>query len=141
MTRSSQSSYMESMESLSRSRYSRLCGVSVQGNSLNILSDRPKNTKVTGAVLANNQPISSIYKSSVSFVKQDDILLDTMTARECLTFSANFRLKDTHGTRKARVEALLEELKLTGVADNHIGTVMKRGLSGENDAESRLQWR
>ena len=101
---------------------------------LNILSDRlakPKNTKVTGTVLANNQPISSIdYKSYVGYVMQDDILLDTMTARECLTFSANLRLKGTHDTRKARVEALLEELKLTGVADNRIGTVMKRGLSG-----------
>ena len=83
MTRASQNSCMESMESLSRS----IWVVPVQGKPLNILSDRlttPKNTKVTGAVLANNQPISSIdYKSSVGFVMQD-ILLDTMTARECL---------------------------------------------------------
>jgi len=101
---------------------------------LNILSDRltkPKNTKVTGCVFANGQAITSIdYKSYVGYVMQDDILLDTMTPRECLLFSANLRLRGTPESKKSRVEGLLNELKLSKVAENRIGSVMRRGLSG-----------
>lgn len=101
---------------------------------LNILSDRlakPKNTKVTGTVMANGQAISSIdYKSYVGYVMQDDILLDTMTPRECLLFSANLRLRGTEESKKSRVEELLNQLKLSKVAENRIGSVMHRGLSG-----------
>lgn len=101
---------------------------------LNILSDRlanPKNTKITGKVLANGQDVKSIaYKTYIGYVMQDDILLDTMTPRECLQFSANMRVHGTAEQKKAKVEQLLEDLKLTSVANNRIGSVMIKGISG-----------
>ena len=101
---------------------------------LNILSDRlanPKNTRITGNVRANGQDVRSIdYKTYIGYVMQDDILLDTMTPRECLQFSANMRVHGTAEHKKAKVEQLLEDLKLTSVANNRIGSVMIKGISG-----------
>ena len=101
---------------------------------LNVLSDRlarPKNTKIEGTVRANGQEISSIdYKSYVGYVMQDDVLLETMTPRECLRFSAHLRLRGSEEHKEKRVRKLLKQLKLKDVADNRIGSELKRGLSG-----------
>lgn len=101
---------------------------------LNILSDRlanPKNTKIAGNVRANGQDVKSIdYKTYIGYVMQDDILLDTMTPRECLQFSANMRVHGTAEQKRAKVEQLLEDLKLTSVANNRIGSTMIKGISG-----------
>lgn len=99
---------------------------------LNILSGRLRSSKeVTGNVEVNGQSIAKFdYQSYVGYVTQDDILLDTLTPRECLTFAANLRLKGTLESKKKRVEMMLQELKLSNVADNKNGSTLKRGLSG-----------
>ena len=99
---------------------------------LNILSGRnTRKSRISGNVKANRQNIATFdYQSYIGYVTQEDILLDTLTPRECLTFAANLRLKGTTESKKNKVETLLKDLKLPEVAENQIGSLMKRGLSG-----------
>ena len=99
---------------------------------LNILSDRlrgSKKTEITGEILANNSPISSIgYKKYIGYVTQEDTLVDTMTVYECLMFVAN--LKTNYVDKEDKVNLILEELKLLGCKHTKIGGPYIKGISG-----------
>ncbi len=102
---------------------------------LNMLSDRisEKNGQtVKGKVMINDTvPCKqNVFGSLAAYVMQDDILYQSFTPREALIFAARLKLPGTHKEQDARVEILLEELGLLGVADTIIGSVMQKTLSG-----------
>jgi len=99
---------------------------------LNVLSGRlARKARVSGSVQANGEDITAFnFRSYLGYVMQEDILLDTLSPRECLTFAANIRLQGTQAFKTSRVEKMLEDFKLSEVADNSIGSIMERGLSG-----------
>jgi len=61
---------------------------------------------------------------------QDDILYDSFTPREALTFAARLKLQGTEEQQNSRVEELLSELGLINVAETLIGSVMRKTISG-----------
>lgn len=61
---------------------------------------------------------------------QDDILYDSFTPREALTFAARLKLQGTEEQQNERVEELLEELGLVSVAETMIGNVLQKTISG-----------
>jgi ABC-type multidrug transport system ATPase subunit len=61
---------------------------------------------------------------------QDDILYDSFTPREALTFAARLKLQGTEDQQNERVEELLTELGLNNVAETVIGSVMMKTISG-----------
>ncbi|OMJ68363.1 hypothetical protein SteCoe_34220 [Stentor coeruleus] len=100
---------------------------------LNCLSGRyQKNLIVSsGDVFINGRPIKSLnYKAMIGFVPQDDILLECMTPRETITFSAALTTNLHSEDRKILVDRLLQELGLTSCADTLIGGHIVRGISG-----------
>ncbi|CAG9314069.1 unnamed protein product [Blepharisma stoltei] len=101
---------------------------------LNILAGRLKSLgeiKINGTVAINGTNIKDINFGYYSaYVTQEDILLPTLTTRESLLFSSKLRLPGTHEEHVQRVEKIIEDLKLTRVADNVIGSVTSKGLSG-----------
>jgi len=101
---------------------------------LNIVAGRIKSTsssKVSGAVKANGININQInFQKYCAYVTQEDILLPFLTVREALTFSAGLRCAGSAKEIKDKVDGILHELRLTGIADNMIGDAMFKGISG-----------
>jgi ABC-type multidrug transport system ATPase subunit len=83
---------------------------------LNLLCKRitPTSTvRVEGSILANGQPYSpETFSSFAAYVMQKDILLESMTVRECLRFAANLKIQGTDKEKESRVKDILELLKL-----------------------------
>ena len=83
---------------------------------LNFLSGREisQNLTKTGTITVNGQPTQQIrnFSAMSAYVQQDDILFQTMTVRECLEFAAKLKLPGTMATKIARVNQLIEDLKL-----------------------------
>lgn len=63
---------------------------------LNVLSGKIKSTKICnleGEVLANGKAFTKSNLANFSgYVMQNDILLETLTVRECLQFSADLKV-------------------------------------------------
>ncbi|KAI8586885.1 hypothetical protein BDZ88DRAFT_267648 [Geranomyces variabilis] len=101
---------------------------------LDIVAGKTKRGNLEGAMLINGRTMSKgRYKRLVGFVDQDDILMETLTVRETLMFSAKMRLPESmaHAAKQARVQEVMDVLGLTHIADSRIGGVMtKRGISG-----------
>jgi ABC-type multidrug transport system ATPase subunit len=101
---------------------------------LNVLSQRYLGSSVKrteGEVCLNGVPIERLdYKRIAAFVPQDDVLLETLSVRECVQFSASMMLDVPEAQRNNRIEKILGELGLIAVADTVIGNIFKRGLSG-----------
>ena len=71
--------------------------------------------------------------SSLGFVGQEDVgLVGELTPREIVTFSARLgsAAHSTSDEQRQLVNAVIQGLGLDLVADNPVGTVLKRGLSG-----------
>jgi ATP-binding cassette, subfamily G (WHITE), eye pigment precursor transporter len=84
----------------------------------------------SGRITLNGRPISSLnYKAMIGFVPQDDILLESMTPRESIDFSAALTLDLDLEGRKSVVDRILEHLSLTTCADTVIGGKQFRGIS------------
>ncbi|KAJ3175798.1 hypothetical protein HDU87_005792 [Geranomyces variabilis] len=70
-------------------------------------------------------------KISTGFVPTEDILVGELTIRETLRYNAKLRNPaEPSDAREARITALIDAFGLGHVADNLIGTPLKRGLSG-----------
>jgi len=71
-------------------------------------------------------------RRKIAYVFQDIALIETETARECLTFSAFLRLDPSISVkeREAYVHGMLTCLHLDGCADTPIGSNVRKGLSG-----------
>ncbi|CAL4900487.1 unnamed protein product [Urochloa decumbens] len=104
---------------------------------LRILSGRGTGTEIStkpGTVSLNGHAVTSRahLRRLCGFVTQDDNLLPLLTVRETILFAARFRLRAfTAGERLDRVDALMQELGLSDVADSYVGGVSgSRGVSG-----------
>lgn len=101
---------------------------------LNIIAGRAlQNTKhiVTGSVKANGIPIDQInYKKFSAFITQEDMLLPYLTVRETFLYAAKLKIDGTNQDIEEKVDKLIYELRLANIADNLIGNVILKGISG-----------
>lgn len=90
------------------------------------------NLQKTGKILVNGTDKDSLANFSAysAYVQQDDILFQTMTVRECLEFAAKLKLKGTEDQKMARVEEVINELKLVKCQNTKIGGPLVKGVSG-----------
>ena len=70
------------------------------------------------------------FSSYSAYVQQDDILFQTMTVRECLEFAAKLKLPGTYAQKIARVNDLIQTLKLNKCQNTRIGGPLVKGVSG-----------
>lgn len=91
--------------------------------------------RIEGRVEVNGRALSKVakvFKKLYTFVPQDDTLLASLTPRETLTFAARLRLPMAMpaAEKRQRVAKVLDELSLTRCADQRVGNVDRRGISG-----------
>ena len=107
---------------------------------LNALSHRIKSGRLdtNGSVLYNGNTDLSTVRSA--YVMQQDILLETLTVRETLTYAAELRLPPpvTHAERSQIVEEVIKELSLKECADTKIGNNVHKGCSGGEKRRTSL---
>eukprot|EP00343_Euplotes_focardii_P008173 CAMPEP_0205821666 /NCGR_PEP_ID=MMETSP0206-20130828/8763_1 /ASSEMBLY_ACC=CAM_ASM_000279 /TAXON_ID=36767 /ORGANISM="Euplotes focardii, Strain TN1" /LENGTH=699 /DNA_ID=CAMNT_0053117321 /DNA_START=14 /DNA_END=2113 /DNA_ORIENTATION=+ len=99
---------------------------------LNYLSGRDpsKNLEKEGSIEINGVDRNKFdYGKYVAYVQQDDVLYQTMTVKECLTFAAEMRLPPSVD-KEERVQSLMESLRLEKAADTKIGGPLVKGVSG-----------
>ncbi|KAI8823548.1 uncharacterized protein EV422DRAFT_359919 [Fimicolochytrium jonesii] len=100
---------------------------------LDIVAGKAKSGDLDGTLLVNGEALSiSQYRRLVGYVDQEDLLMDTLTVRETLMFSANMRLPESTSTsdKKDIVNEVIASLGLSHIADSRIGGSLKRGISG-----------
>jgi ATP-binding cassette subfamily G (WHITE) protein 1 len=114
--------------------FTAIMGASGSGKTtfLNFLSNRKyylKTLIVNGEFLVNGRSIDTIdFNRITGYAMQDDIILDTLTVREVLLFTAKLRLsKDIY---QARMDEVISDLELFNCADSIVGNVGKKGISG-----------
>ena len=99
---------------------------------LNFLSNRTfylKNIKYSGKVYLNGHERSEVdFNNFVAYVMQDNVLIETMTTRELLNFTAKLRLPPDKVS--ARVDEVVQQLELTKILDSRMGGILSRGISG-----------
>ncbi|OMJ13095.1 ATP-binding cassette sub-family G member 2 [Smittium culicis] len=101
---------------------------------LNILSGRIIGGSVTGDILFDNKKRNrKTFKKDVAYVEQDDLLFPTLTAKETISYAADFRLDSNEYTpaQKAdRVKDIVKSLRLSKSENVFIGNEKLKGLSG-----------
>ncbi|XP_044506713.1 ABC transporter G family member 20-like [Mangifera indica] len=110
-------------------------GASGSGKStlIDALADRIAKESLKGTVTLNGEILESrLLKVISAYVMQDDLLFPMLTVEETLMFSAEFRLPRSLSRRKkkARVQALIDQLGLRNAANTVIGDEGHRGVSG-----------
>ncbi|RIB12474.1 P-loop containing nucleoside triphosphate hydrolase protein [Gigaspora rosea] len=97
---------------------------------LDILAGRKDQKMVSGQILLNGAP--GEVKHVSQYVMQDDALMGVLTVRENIQFAADlcFPPYVAPAERSYRVQQIISEFGLDAVADNKIGTVFVRGVSG-----------
>ncbi|MEQ8198875.1 MAG: ATP-binding cassette domain-containing protein [Clostridiaceae bacterium] len=76
----------------------------------------------SGSVVINGEDFYenySLYKSFIGYVPQQDIVYDTLTVKEMLTYAAKLRMPDSssHKEISVRIREVLEEVELSGRED------------------------
>lgn len=101
---------------------------------MNILANRIRKADtaiIEGSIYANGAHIGSVaYNNYVGYVTQDDVLLDTMTVRECIQFSVDLRTTLSTDSKTKKVDKVIDELHLKRVQNNIIGSSLIKGISG-----------
>lgn len=110
-------------------------GASGSGKStmIDALADRIARESLKGTITLNGEVLESkLLKVISAYVMQDDLLFPMLTVEETLMFSAEFRLPRTmsKSRKKARVQALIDQLGLRSAAKTVIGDEGHRGVSG-----------
>ncbi|KAI9085781.1 hypothetical protein K1719_032195 [Acacia pycnantha] len=110
-------------------------GASGSGKStlIDALANRISKESLKGAITLNGEALdSSLLKVISAYVMQDDLLFPMLTVEETLMFSAEFRLPRSlsKSRKKARVQALIDQLGLRNAANTVIGDEGYRGVSG-----------
>ncbi|XP_010504115.1 PREDICTED: ABC transporter G family member 20-like [Camelina sativa] len=110
-------------------------GASGSGKStlIDALANRIAKESLRGAITLNGEVLeSSLHKVISAYVMQDDLLFPMLTVEETLMFSAEFRLPSSLSKKKkkARVQALIDQLGLRNAAKTVIGDEGHRGVSG-----------
>ena len=75
---------------------------------------------------------SKALKPRIGFVEQDDVVVAQLTVRQSLLFAAALRMGRSATTEQqhARVNEVIEQLRLTKCADTVVGQAGARGISG-----------
>ena len=111
-----------------------ILGPSASGKSLLLqaISGRIQDLHISGEVTMNGAVVNPRSRSNpIAYVPQDDSLIGEFTAREVTRFTAVLKKSEEDAALvDADVEALLQKLGLSHVADGIIGTLIFRGLSG-----------
>ena len=113
-----------------------IMGASGAGKSslLNSLTFRhSEGLRTSGTRLANSRLLSPASLTAISgYVQQEDLFIPSLTVREHLMFQARLRLEAslTTGERERRVEEVVGQVGLTGVASSIIGDLKLKGISG-----------
>ena len=103
---------------------------------LDILAMRKTSGEIGGNVLFNGVPgqdLKMLLRRVTGYVTQEDIMKETLTVRETLSFTAELRLDPkvfSREQRDARVQTVMEELGISHRSEMRIGDAEKRGLSG-----------
>ena len=102
---------------------------------LNCLASRIEGNrmKVTGTVLVNSITSSQrIMKSLSAYVPQDDVLHSNLTVHEILDYSSRLLLPNnlTDSQRFARVNKVIDLMKISCTRDVVIGDSRRKGISG-----------
>ncbi|XP_020235302.1 ABC transporter G family member 6 [Cajanus cajan] len=110
-------------------------GASGSGKStlIDALANRIAKGSLKGKVALNGEALESrLLKVISAYVMQDDLLFPMLTVEETLMFAAEFRLPRTlsKSKKKARVQALIDQLGLRNAAKTVIGDEGHRGVSG-----------
>ncbi|KAL2502800.1 ABC transporter G family member 2 [Forsythia ovata] len=110
-------------------------GASGSGKStlIDALADRISRESLKGIITLNGEILESkLLKVISAYVMQDDLLFPMLTVEETLMFSAEFRLPRSmsRSRKKARVQALIDQLGLRTAAKTVIGDEGHRGVSG-----------
>ncbi|KAG7565544.1 ABC transporter-like [Arabidopsis suecica] len=110
-------------------------GASGSGKStlIDALANRISKESLRGNITLNGEVLeSSLHKVISAYVMQDDLLFPMLTVEETLMFSAEFRLPSSLSKKKkkARVQALIDQLGLRNAAKTVIGDEGHRGVSG-----------
>ncbi|XP_043705401.1 ABC transporter G family member 6-like [Telopea speciosissima] len=110
-------------------------GASGSGKStlIDALANRMAKGSLKGSITLNGEPLESrLLKVISAYVMQDDLLFPMLTVEETLMFSAEFRLPRSlsKSKKKARVQALIDQLGLRNAAKTVIGDEGHRGVSG-----------
>ncbi|KAG1652464.1 hypothetical protein FOA52_009206 [Chlamydomonas sp. UWO 241] len=92
---------------------------------------KPAGLSVTGEMLLNGHPSKLCFGRS-AYVTQDEMLVGTLSVRECLWYTAMLRLPKTMSTeeKEKRAEEVLADMGLTECADTLIGDWFFKGISG-----------
>ncbi|MBA0634388.1 hypothetical protein Godav_022055 [Gossypium davidsonii] len=110
-------------------------GASGSGKStlIDALANRIAKDSLKGTLTLNGEVLESKLLRVISaYVMQDDLLFPMLTVEETLMFSAEFRLPRSlsKSKKKARVQALIDQLGLRSAAKTVIGDEGHRGVSG-----------
>ena len=86
---------------------------------------------VSGGISYNGKSLGTV-RSNIGYVTQDDIMYETLTPRENLSFAASFILpKLGKAQQKEVVEDVINKLNLAKCADTVVGSPgLVRGISG-----------
>lgn len=120
--------------SISPGRFTAIMGPSGAGKTTLLSVLLGKNKRSAGTLrIGGVEAEPTQYKKLFGFVPQDDVLLPELTVRENVAFSARMRLPRS-GWDEARVQrhvdAIVDSLGLTEVADSLVGDASRRGISG-----------
>lgn len=99
---------------------------------LNYLSGRDpsRNLKKSGQIFINGDDRDTVdYTKFIAYVQQDDVLMQSMTVKECLVFAARMKLHPSHNI-EATVDEMIENLKLSKAKNTQIGGPLVKGVSG-----------
>ncbi|KAF5199304.1 Abc transporter g family member [Thalictrum thalictroides] len=110
-------------------------GASGSGKStlIDALANRIAKGSLKGSLTLNGEALETrLLKNISAYVMQDDLLFPMLTVEETLMFSAEFRLPRSlsNSKKKARVQALIDQLGLRAAAKTVIGDEGHRGVSG-----------
>lgn len=101
---------------------------------LNVISQRStlsSGSFVQGSVEINDRTLDpGDFGKMGAFVQQDDVLVQTLTPKELLTFAAKMKTNLSEALIDARVERILRRLGLQGCKNTVVGGFMRKGLSG-----------
>lgn len=91
----------------------------------------PSNLTRTGSILVNGHA-STLSYGVAAYVKQEDMLIGTLTVKETIMYVARLRLPRVLDgvTREQRVDDVITELGLRDAADVLIGSWFAKGISG-----------
>ncbi|EAZ45082.1 hypothetical protein OsJ_29720 [Oryza sativa Japonica Group] len=84
-----------------------------------------------GDILINGRRQKLAFGTS-AYVTQDDVLMNTLTVREAVRYSAQLQLPSgmSAAAKRERAEETLREMGLEGAADTRIGGWAHKGISG-----------